>query len=837
MIAFRRVAASLAFAAAAALPIPAPCEGLEFGTDAALRLEDDSARFAFVLFDRFDGGYHESLNLAAKSPTPEIALEYLMVSGVSRLGAGRATLRDGKGGLDYANAFTAHMPAKCAGFGYVAHLEADLFAGLVWKADGASGKYPAAAKGLRIASGKTASFAFTLPCGRTWTVAFPRPVPFILNDLRAAGGRSFELRVLAQDVASFGKAQQFSCKCLFSRDDGKFPKSIRGFDAIAAGEAWVKLNWLKGVKASSAFDFSRGPHRRAPAGSDGWLVADGERLRFAHGSSDVRLFGATLSGRIQLASKTAAQNLAKRLVRTDYNSVRLTGIEPLLFGANPAADELDRKAAEKFDVFVQVMEGEGLCVFREAMETRVSGWERFAHAPVNGAKNVSPTLANALFLCHDPAHSAWKMLMERSYLRKNLKSAKLCCDDPGAPIVATSMGGGLFPCWRDLQAMPFFAKGYSDWLADHRAADPDFMRGAVCEPLDLGVIALSAKPATSVRRYLAERETEGLRRERDYLAANKGRALFAVKPGAPDFLGEADARTEAADLVLLDFAIDHPRRIGDRDAAVYRVENDNPFARKFPIPVRFARYAELKKPFGLAGWSLPPPSPYRAAMGLYLGAVASRDGWDCIWRDGYASDAGQIAEGKGAPLQGGYMNDPFVLASERAVFALFVRGDFATNGKLDLRDGALTVTCDRTAGGFSPLATGAVTAGPLTALLSGSPAAVWASAIDTKGRSLAETNRILLFHLTELQREGTLYADSRHRLVMSNGGGAALVRAGKAEISLAVGNAKGWKVYALKCDGGRANPVPVSSESGTLKFTADVNGASGAQFAYELIRN
>ena len=164
---------------------------------------------------------------------------------------------------------------------------------------------------------------------------------------------------------------------------------------------------------------------------------------------------------------------------------------------------------------------------------------------------------------------------------------------------------------------------------------------------------------------------------------------------------------------------------------------------------------------------------------------------------------------------------------------LFLRGDLKTGDKeamqVDSEQGSLTLVTERTQGGFAER--GRIAAGGLTAEIGETPATVWASAVDAK--PLAESSRILLTHLTDVQNTGAQYADDSLRVLLDWGGLPHLMRRGKAEIRL---ETKGTKVYALRADGERYGEVPVRRDGKALSFTAEIARDPGsATYLYEIV--
>ena len=149
----------------------------------------------------------------------------------------------------------------------------------------------------------------------------------------------------------------------------------------------------------------------------------------------------------------------------------------------------------------------------------------------------------------------------------------------------------------------------------------------------------------------------------------------------------------------------------------------------------------------------------------------------------------------------------------------------------DREKGAFTIDTPRTCGGFAP--DGTIAAGPLVATLGGTAATVWASSLDVA--PVASSRRILLTHLTDVQGEGTKFADPEKTILLRFGKGS-LVRNGTAQIALALAEPAAYEVYELETSGRRLGTVPTEAKDGRLRFTAAVDGPHGARMLYEIAR-
>ena len=117
--------------------------------------------------------------------------------------------------------------------------------------------------------------------------------------------------------------------------------------------------------------------------------------------------------------------------------------------------------------------------------------------------------------------------------------------------------------------------------------------------------------------------------------------------------------------------------------------------------------------------------------------------------------------------------------------------------------------------------------------LGGAAATVWASSLD--GAPVAASRRILVTHLTDVQGEGTKFADPEKTILLRFGRGS-LVRNGTAQVKLALAEPAAYTVYELETSGKRLGTVPAEVKDGKLCFMAAVDGPHGARMLYEVTR-
>jgi len=150
---------------------------------------------------------------------------------------------------------------------------------------------------------------------------------------------------------------------------------------------------------------------------------------------------------------------------------------------------------------------------------------------------------------------------------------------------------------------------------------------------------------------------------------------------------------------------------------------------------------------------------------------------------------------------------------------------------LDAPRDVLVVNTPRTAGGFAPEGE-TIEAGPLRVSIEKSDATVWVSSLD--GRPIAQSRRLLITHLTDLQNSGERFAELARQTLLAWGGMPHLVRAGSATLALEVTDASRAKVWALSMGGRRVADIPTTVSEGRLVVSLRVRGSEGARMLYEI---
>ena len=150
---------------------------------------------------------------------------------------------------------------------------------------------------------------------------------------------------------------------------------------------------------------------------------------------------------------------------------------------------------------------------------------------------------------------------------------------------------------------------------------------------------------------------------------------------------------------------------------------------------------------------------------------------------------------------------------------------------VDGTEGTMRIDTARTCGVFGE--PGRYEAGALACEIEGTLATVWVSSLD--GRPIADSKRLLLTHLTDVQDTDIRYADDEFKILLAWGHLPHLMRTGKAKVSVRVAGT-GYAVYVLGTDGRRRRRAAADCRDGRLTFTADIGAEpSTASYLYEIV--
>lgn len=701
-----------------------------------------------------------------------------------------------------------------------------------------------------LRTGRTNSMTVTRPDGFRVTISAPTPVNFVAQDSRAAH-MGFELRFDEQTGSwSAGTTRNYSVTLKFSVSTSCAPDSPV---TINESNDWRPLLQSMTVQPGSALDWSN--KFVQPAGSQGWLkVNSSGRFAFANSlATPQRFYGVNLTHYMCFPEHSQAIPLADGLAAAGYNTVRLHHIDKILtdaFAANSTT--LNAAMMDKLNYFISKLKERGFYVSIDLYSLR----KQRDNEVISGS--ISENDYKALLLVSPTARQNWLNYASNLLNTMNPYTGLRWKDEPA--IAWMCLVNENTPFWlqyprSDIKGMLDSAVG-GDWANMSGAG----ARNAVELTRQTSVWMATQLRALGVKSLISN------------LNAGFNRALS---------IGRSD----------LDYVDNHLYY-------AHPSSYSTPFTQKSTSPLRkieeqgwFAASRIKGKPFTVSEFDAVAPNQFRAEFGLMAGAMGVVQQWDGMWRFQWSDNPNRALSVAPMALFS-LTSDPLSMATERAIVAMFLRGDLtnsdfpnvipnllasadeqeireepvvkqsilATPISQDVyggRSGGLVVT-----DGNSSTSTGSVSAnlkdlsfkvkttstagvigsqgqtvnsGPIAAKFTKSRATIYVTAVDR--RPLASSRRMLLAHLTDVQNTGTMFSGKERSELVNWGGLPHLAKLGTAEVTLQVQTPSIMRIYRLDQSGRRLGTVPFTKLAKAIRFNVSTRDPlSGmAVLYYEIV--
>ena len=592
------------------------------------------------------------------------------------------------------------------------------------------------------------------------------------------------------------------------------------------GPDWVPIHVENEVVEGSALDFSF-LSEGSPTGILPRIVARGRHFEFEDSPGvPRRFFGVNICGDANFAESGRAEAFVRQLRRRGYNALRLHHHDNGLVAGSTDGTTINPDKLDRLDAFVAACARNGIYVTTDLFVSRmvprrVIGQDRDGVVGFEEFKE--------LVLVNEAAYSNLCAFARAWMTHVNPYTGMRWADDPTVAFIAVVNEGHLgIGGLEKLNRHPEYAAAWKEY-AERKGLD--FAEIPSGKPWDKTPEMAAAMP------FLAELESRFLARMRAFLKDELGvKALLTDMSAGMENEAYRPVRAALCDYVDEHWYWDHPSFPSNSWSYPSVGHNQN------PVRARGANAMELcsavrvaDKPFTASEYCFSGPNPFRHLGGLVAGAQAAREDWSALWHFDWAVNEPTLDRLGETPARWFELSgDPLAMAADRATMCLFLRGDIGAGEDsaiaADRVVSSFIVDTPRTAGGFAE--DGRIDAGACSFTTKG-PATVWASSLD--GRPLRESRRILVSHLTDLCNEGQTFKDDTCRVLLSWGRLPHLVRAGRAEISLALEPGI-TSIHALDTAGRRVREVQSSrAADGRLVFVADVaTNPESATFLYEV---
>lgn len=674
---------------------------------------------------------------------------------------------------------------------------------------------------------------------QTFALTFPKSRHVVVQDMRRFSCGWFDLRLEGPADLKSGHDEVIDFAMELPDDERV---AVRPFGKFVPSEddRWLPVRLSSRIEPGSAADFSplRG-NAGLPAGAYGSLVVRDGHFEFERLPGVIqRFYGINLCyDNCYPRDAEAAEDLTALIAACGYNAIRLH-----LYDRDLTTDGLTPKPGwlERMDTLLAAAIRHGLYVTTDLYCQRGGAIPK-ASVGLEGNGNLGDikwllhfhegVFSNQvefvrMFLGHRNALTGWRYAEEPALCLISLVNEGMLAylKTPSRESIGYDVANVL---WRE-------------WLARNRARFP-----GVADDLPERSDAYGSDPVkVAMREFYAEREGLFAERMKRLLREELGsRALLSSLNCGDVPVEYANFRKRCFDYTDSHFYWDHPHFLKGPWWVPTRAGHDsgNPLCsvgRGQESGVRFAG-----QPLTWTEFHYCVPGRFRALSGLLTGVNAAYNGWDGAWRFCWGDDRGAAADQATRPILSWFSvaNDPMSLASERAVAALYLRGDFKKGSRafgdgdgldIDRVDGSITVETPRTCGGFRMR--GAMNAGDLQVDLGSDSGAIWVSSLSEE--PIVTSSRLLLTHLTDGMDTGMVFSDPRRIVMESYGRHPHLLRRGRARISLRLASGD-WGVYSLDSSGIRHSRIPVNYNAGRLAFTIDVAcRKDDATFLYEIVK-
>ena len=668
--------------------------------------------------------------------------------------------------------------------------------------------------------------------GRTLRLDFGVPVSRFAQDSRQWGGK-WDIRFGdALGSRDYAAGETLSWEVSLSSPDGIALHQVEPF-RIVEGNEWVRLDYKKDVLPSSALDLSGLGFQDAPAGKYGWLKAVDGHFEFENRPNvPQRFYGVNLCFSANYPDHDLADRLVERFVRCGYNAVRIHHHDGMWAQERDRLDYLLAKCFER-----------GIYATTDLYVSRLVAWRDIG---IDRDGDLDPGLFKTYVALHDGAFSNWCEYAAAFLNHVNPYTGRAYKDEPAMPLVSVINENALAVGWGegDKANDPVIAAAWREYGGT----------GPVPNPWNKETKEAGAKFDAWILAKAWEKCSA-------FVHSLGARALL-TNDNCGGHHAEGDWPASLYDYVDTHFYVDHPVFVGEPWKLPSKCDNLNPVSAGKPGLLHKGWAENSSKPHVVTEWNFSGPGRYRAAGGILTGALAATHGWDGLWRFAYAHHVSFLDDLPNAPPQ--YFDcaiDPLVAASDLASVCLFLGGDVPESGiALDKERGAMSLVTPLLCGGFAE--SGRIDAGPVkfeiqpsnqsSANQSSVPTTLWVSALD--GRPIAQSSRLLLVHLTDVQGDGREYADDTRTLLLK-WGKACLAEVGEADVELRLNEsadnhsslvtrhssldgeaASGFTIYALDTTGRRVCAVPASVEDGVLRFSVSTRSAEGGRIFYEIVR-
>lgn len=449
--------------------------------------------------------------------------------------------------------------------------------------------------------------------------------------------------------------------------------------AVKEGPQWMKAEPVLRIAPGSALDFSSMRPSDGPAGKYGRVVRVGDHFEFENLPGVKQRFFATNISTFPPDGE-GADVAAADLARQGYNMMRLHMFEEELVAgmSDDAQCTINPDALDRFDRFVSACISNGIYLTTDVYVNRKPTWRALGYD-----KDGSLEMNDFKFMLYgsESALENLKTFTRNLYTHVNPYTGRTLAEEPALVNVSTVNEGGLMLTPVAATALiPELEGLWLAWLAQKRTAEPELY----ADVTDAVPSAFDETPnGRAFAVFIADRQRLLFTRLRSFLHDELGCHVPMTANMNADFRQASYEllRSEINDYVDAHFYIDHPSYFNNHDwqmPAKLGNGNANPMNVTTYGAQSVVRHRHVDRPFCVTEYNYVAPASRRGCGGLLTGTMAGLQGWDGLMRFAWGSPTLSDELPSQKKLNNfSLATDSLNLMSERASFALYMRGDVA----------------------------------------------------------------------------------------------------------------------------------------------------------------
>ena len=488
----------------------------------------------------------------------------------------------------------------------------------------------------------------------------------VLADARKDKREMFELRIEFPDAKNAARSTvEFEVQGVFADSLGKGNGSVKlGLPPpplkVTAGDKWVKFPWTNDVKPGTILDFSKVTRYDVPAGSLGFARVSREgHFVFEKDAKKTprRFIGGNLCFSANFLSKEEADRAVQDFVARGWNAIRLHHLDVVItkeewhdIWNRRTWSHISPQRLDQLDYLVAACKKAGIYITFDlyAMGSYGSceGFDKPLHCGT----------IKAIVPIHKPAEDLWFKRSMELFDHVNPYTGVAWKDEPAVVFVTLLNEDSIASVWSG--AEDIYVKKYNGWAKGK--GYPQY------EKKDIGKKKEFAEFLYEVKANANRRMTKRL----------KDAGVKTLVSGGNWWENMAQTYEREA-LEVVDnhqYADIYHGNSGNVVMHFNNQANLQNGSAAYSLPIMMASTRVFGKPFTVSEWNFCNPNEWRAEGGLMMGAYASLQDWDGIYRFAWSHDKGNMF--KPSPSKGfDIVTDPLSQLTERQAVLLFGRRD------------------------------------------------------------------------------------------------------------------------------------------------------------------